>query len=99
MLMGDFISAVELQLPILFVLMNNGAYAMEANAMASAQLTPVGVSLRDVRFDQIARACGGVGSRVTAENLRAALVEAGQSRRPVLLDVQVAPTRLPTATL
>lgn len=99
MLMGDFISAVELQLPILFVLMNNGAYAMEANAMASAQLTPVGVSLRDVRLDQIARACGGVGSRVTAENLRAALVEAGQSRRPVLLDVQVAPTRLPTATL
>ena len=98
MLMGDFIYAVELYFAHPFCAYEQWRVRHEAG-MASAQLTPVGVSLRDVRFDQIARACGGVGSRVTAENLRAALVEAGQSRRPVLLDVQVAPTRLPTATL
>ena len=97
MLMGEFSSAVDQGLPILFVLLNNRAYAMEASAMAAAGLKPIGVHLPDVRFDQVAQACGGVGLRVTGDSLLQALQESRLVRQPVLLDLQVEPIRLPTA--
>lgn len=97
MLMGEFSSAVDQGLPILFVLLNNRAYATEASAMAAAGLKPIGVHLPDVRFDQVAQACGGVGLRVTGDSLLQALQESRLVRQPVLLDLQVEPIRLPTA--
>lgn len=98
MLMADFISAVELKLPIIFVVMNNRSYAMEANAMKAGGLKPVSVSLRDIRYDQVAEACGGVGYRVTPTELPATLAKI-QGTQPVLIDLQIDQIALPTAHL
>lgn len=97
MVMGDFVTAVELGLPITFILMNNRSYAMEANAMASAGFEQLGVALRDVRYDQIAEACGGVGYRVTPAELKTTLEEAKGASRPVLIDLHIDATPLPTS--
>lgn len=99
MLMGEFVSAVELGLPIIYVLMNNRSYAMEANAMASAGLDPIGVSLQDIRYDLVAQACGGVGCRITPGELGETLEEIRGMDKPVLIDLLVDPTALPTAKL
>ncbi len=99
MLMGEFVSAVELNLPIVFVLMNNRSYAMEASAMAAGGLKPIGVELRDIRFDQVAQACGGAGYRTTPAELQVVLQEAMQAGKPALIDLQVDPIALPTARL
>ncbi|HAN95476.1 MAG TPA: hypothetical protein DCQ17_07865 [Firmicutes bacterium] len=99
MLMGEFVSAVELQLPIIFVLMNNRSYAMEASAMAAAGLKTIGVALRDIRFDQVAQACGGVGLRLAPPEPEAALEQVPQRGKPLLIDLQVDPVELPTAHL
>lgn len=99
MLMGEFSSAVEMQLPIIFLLMNNRSYAMEANAAASAGIQPVGVFLRDIRFDEVARACGGIGHRISPAELPDVLEREKHATRPVLIDLQVAPAPMPTAKL
>lgn len=99
MLMGEFASAVELGLPIIFVLINNCSYAMEANAMASTGLEPIGVALPDIRYDLVAQSCGGVGCRITPTELRETLEEIRGAKKPVLIDLQVDPTALPTANL
>ena len=83
MLMGEFASAVELGLPIIFVLINNCSYAMEANAMASTGLEPIGVALPDIRYDLVAQSCGGVGCRITPTELRETLEEIRGAKKPV----------------
>ncbi|MGI6150031.1 MAG: thiamine pyrophosphate-binding protein [Limnochordia bacterium] len=99
MLMGEFASAVALELPIIILLMNNESYAMEANAMAAAGLAPFGVRLTDVRYDQVAEASGGVGLRTTPAELPAVLREINRTTKPVLIDLKVDPIPLPTAKL
>ncbi|NLM53922.1 MAG: hypothetical protein GX195_03195 [Firmicutes bacterium] len=99
MLMGEFASAVALELPIIILLMNNESYAMEANAMAAAGLASFGVRLTDVRYDQVAEASGGVGLRTTPAELPAVLREINRTTKPVLIDLKVDPIPLPTAKL
>lgn len=79
--------------------MNNRSYAMEASAMAAGGLKPIGVELRDIRFDQVAQACGGAGYRTTPAELQVVLQEAMQAGKPALIDLQVDPIALPTARL
>ncbi|MGI6641482.1 MAG: thiamine pyrophosphate-binding protein [Limnochordia bacterium] len=97
MLMGEFASCVELQLPITFVLMNNRAYAMEKSAMAAGGLKPLGVELQDIRYCQVAEACGGMGWRITTREFKDALLQAKEAGKPALIDLQVEPVPVPTA--
>lgn len=99
MLMGDFVSAVELGLPITYILMNNKSYALEANAMAASGLEPCGVQLGDIRFDQVSQACGGLGYRISPPELQSVLDTAKNAIKPVLIDLQVDPIKFPTARL
>lgn len=99
MLMGDVASAVELELPVVYVLMNNRAYALEQHAAQAGGLRPVGVQLSDIRYDQAAAAMGGAGFRINVNELPAVLSELKDSRRPTVIDVQVEAVPIPTAHL
>jgi len=90
---------VELELPVVYVLMNNRAYALEQHAAQAGGLRPVGVQLSDIRYDQAAAAMGGAGFRINVNELPAVLSELKDSRRPTVIDVQVEAVPIPTAHL
>ena len=96
-------SAAKLGLAITLVVVNNGAYAIELNRMRSAGLSPLGATLDNPDFAAIAEACGCVGVRAPDEaSFRAALASAfgaDRERRPMLIDVSVAPEVLPHTTI
>ncbi len=84
-------SAAQLELPVTFVIVNNGGYtALEQFCGHFGIADPVGTRLRALDFVGLAAAQGVNGVRVArtedlAETLRAALA----SRRPTLVDVAV----------
>jgi benzoylformate decarboxylase len=85
-------SAVQLQLPLAIIVVNNGRY--EALRHFSSRFgieRPVGTELPGIDFVGIARAQGCEAVRIThAAELEAALSSALQATRPMLLDVIVA---------
>ncbi|GIP33846.1 thiamine pyrophosphate-binding protein [Paenibacillus sp. J2TS4] len=84
----EFQTAAELALPIVLIVMNNGAYAMERNRMQVEGLSLMGSAIRNPDFAGIAAACGGYGCRVEDRNgLRAALKEAMARKHPSLIEV------------
>lgn len=98
MLMGELSSAVELELPIIFILMNNRSYAMEANAMEAGGLRPLGVTLRDIRYHEVAQACGALGLRTDPAGLQGSLGEAQKAGKTALIDLQVEASKMPAAS-
>jgi pyruvate oxidase len=92
----EFQTAVEQQLPIVLVIMNNSSYAMEKNRMVQAGLNPLGSVIQNPDFAKIAEACGGIGMKVdTADKLNDCLAQALRMDKPVLIDVVTAPTLVP----
>ncbi len=92
----EFATAVQYELPILVLLVNNGMYA--TIRMHQERLFPgrvVGTSLESPDFPALAQAYGGFGERVErTEDFEAAFERALASGRPALLELPVDPERI-----
>jgi thiamine pyrophosphate-dependent acetolactate synthase large subunit-like protein len=101
MLMNSEVNtAVKGQLPVLWIVLNDGRYNMCYQGMAALDMAGVADAVfPSVDFAMLARAMGADGARVDSEGaLEAALAKAMSSTGPFVLDViidadQIAPTR------
>ncbi|MBK4714785.1 MULTISPECIES: ubiquinone-dependent pyruvate dehydrogenase [Tenebrionibacter/Tenebrionicola group] len=95
MLMGDFLSIAQMQLPVKIVVFNNSVLGFVAMEMKAGGYLTDGTELRETHFARIAEACGIRGIRVEkAEEVNAALERAFSLPGPVLVDVKVAKEEL-----
>ncbi|PSJ40842.1 ubiquinone-dependent pyruvate dehydrogenase [Allosphingosinicella deserti] len=91
MLMGDFLTLVQHDLPVKVIVFNNGTLGFVEMEMKAAGLLETGVSLRNPDFAAMARAVGIHGVRVEKPaELPAAVANILASPGPALLDVVVA---------
>lgn len=90
MLMGDFISLVQLKLPVKVVIFNNGALGFVELEMKTTGFLEFGVDLENPDFAAMARAMGVHAVRVEdPAELTAALREALAHPGPALVDVVI----------
>ena len=97
MLMQEFFTAAQHDLPIKCFVFNNGGWGLVHMEMEEAGL-PVfdGARFKNPDFAMFAQACGGAGFRVTQPgDLRDAVARALATPGPVVVDVAVDPAELP----
>lgn len=95
MLMGDFLTLNQQELPVKVVVYNNGSLAFVALEMKAAGLLTVGTNLRNPDFAAMARGAGVFGVRVEDPGeLEGAIGEVLAHKGPALLDVVVNPQEL-----
>ncbi len=90
--MGEFLTACQYHLPVMVVLMDNGALGMAISEQTHERLHPVGFysKLADCDYAKFAVACGGMGARVSKPaDLRTTLESAFNVGRPALVQVDV----------
>ncbi|MTD29872.1 pyruvate oxidase [Planomicrobium sp. YIM 101495] len=88
--MQDFVTAVKYDLPMTIVVMNNQKIQLIEHEQAEIGNEPTGIELANIDFAAFARACGGEGYTVeTQEQLGAALQQAKNSKKPVVIDAYV----------
>jgi len=94
MVMGDFVTAVKYDLPMVVVIFNNRELAMIREEQREAGYPPYGTDLMNPDFAAYAEACGGAGIRVTRpEDLAGAVKTAVQMNKPVVVDIETDPKR------
>ncbi|MDL4913362.1 MAG: ubiquinone-dependent pyruvate dehydrogenase [Enterobacterales bacterium endosymbiont of Blomia tropicalis] len=95
MLMGDFITVAQLNLPVKLVIFNNSVLGFVAMEMKAGGYLTDGTELENPDFAAIAQACGIKGIRVEkASDLNGALEQAFAHDGPVLVDVITAKEEL-----
>ncbi|MFE3185380.1 pyruvate dehydrogenase [Streptomyces violascens] len=95
MLMGDFLTLVQYELPVKIVLFNNSSLGMVELEMLVAGLPSYGTANRNPDFAAIARAAGAYGVRVEKpKQLAGALKDAFKHRGPALVDIVTDPNAL-----
>ncbi|WJD96590.1 pyruvate dehydrogenase [Streptomyces antimycoticus] len=95
MLMGDFLTLVQYDLPVKVILFNNSALGMVELEMLVSGLPAYGTGYHNPDFAQIARATGAYGERVEKpKHLRSALRAALRHKGPALLDIVTDPNAL-----
>ncbi|MEU8530962.1 pyruvate dehydrogenase [Streptomyces sp. NPDC048629] len=95
MLMGDFLTLVQYDLPVKVVLFNNSSLGMVELEMLVSGLPSYGTTNRNPDFAAVARACGAYGVRVEKpKQLAGALKDAFRHRGPALVDVVTDPNAL-----
>ncbi|MFX4293246.1 pyruvate dehydrogenase [Streptomyces bohaiensis] len=95
MLMGDFLTLVQYDLPVKVVVFNNSALSMVELEMMVGGLPAYGTDNHNPDFAAVARACGAHGVRVEKpKHLRDALREAFRHDGPALVDVVTDPNAL-----
>ena len=95
MLMGDMLSAVQLDLPIKIVVLNNGTLGYVAMEMKAGGYVDTNVDLKNPNFAEIATLVGFKGIRVeNSDALEGALREAFAHPGPALVDVVTATQEL-----
>jgi pyruvate dehydrogenase (quinone) len=103
MMMGDFITLSQHNLPVKVVVLNNGTLGFVEMEMKAAGFLDTGCDLQNPDFAATARAMGVKGQRVERpQDLRSALIEAFNHDGPALVDVVSARQELilpPKATL
>ncbi|WP_028966449.1 ubiquinone-dependent pyruvate dehydrogenase [Sphingomonas phyllosphaerae] len=88
MLMGDMLTAVQMDLPIKIVVFNNSTLGFVEMEQKAAGYVDANVSLKNPDFAAIAREMGYFGERVTrSDALEAALSAAFAHDGPALIDV------------
>ena len=95
MLMGDFLTLVQYNLPVKVVLFNNSSLGMVDLEMLVAGLPPFGTAYRDTDYAAVAHAAGAYGVRVEKpKQLESALKDALKHKGPALVDVVTDPNAL-----
>ncbi|MFF5505271.1 pyruvate dehydrogenase [Streptomyces roseolus] len=95
MLMGDFLTLVQYELPVKIVLFNNSSLGMVELEMLVAGLPSYGTANRNPDFAAVARAAGAYGVRVEKpKHLAGALRDAFKHKGPALVDVVTDPNAL-----
>ncbi|HZX38412.1 MAG TPA: pyruvate dehydrogenase [Streptomyces sp.] len=95
MLMGDFLTLVQYDLPVKIVLFNNSSLSMVELEMLVAGLPSYGTTNRNPDFAAIAQAAGAYGVRVEKpKQLAGALKDAFRHKGPALVDVVTDPNAL-----
>ncbi|SEC17720.1 pyruvate dehydrogenase [Streptomyces sp. TLI_105] len=95
MLMGDFLTLVQYDLPVKVVLFNNSSLGMVELEMLVAGLPSYGTTNKNPDFAAIARAAGAHGVRVEKpKQLAGALKDAFRHKGPALVDVVTDPNAL-----
>ncbi|GGW26070.1 pyruvate dehydrogenase [Streptomyces xantholiticus] len=95
MLMGDFLTLVQYDLPVKVVLFNNSSLSMVELEMLVAGLPSFGTTNHNPDFAAIARAAGAYGVRVEKpKHLAGALKDAFKHDGPALVDVVTDPNAL-----
>jgi pyruvate dehydrogenase (quinone) len=95
MLMGDFLTLVQYELPVKVVLFDNSVLSMVDLEMMVAGLPPYATGYQHTDYAAIARAAGAFGVRVEKpKDLRGALREALRHKGPALVDVVTDPNAL-----
>jgi pyruvate dehydrogenase (quinone) len=95
MLMGDFISLAQLNMPVKVVIYDNATLGFVAMEMKASGYLDTGTQLKNPDFAAMANAMGVKGIRVeSAEQLEPALREAFAHEGPVLVDVVTATQEL-----
>ncbi|MBM9485111.1 ubiquinone-dependent pyruvate dehydrogenase [Pseudomonas sp. ICBG1301] len=95
MLMGDFISLAQLQLPVKVIVFNNASLGFVAMEMKAAGYLDTGTELKNPDFAAMSNAMGILGIRVEqSEDLEPALRRALAHDGPVLVDVVTATQEL-----
>ncbi|MGW5097372.1 pyruvate dehydrogenase [Streptomyces nodosus] len=95
MLMGDFLTLVQYDLPVKVVLFDNSSLGMVELEMMVAGLPSYGTATKNPDFAAVARACGAYGIRVEKpKQLEGALKEAFRHQGPALVDIVTDPNAL-----
>jgi pyruvate dehydrogenase (quinone) len=95
MLMGDFLTLVQYDLPVKVVVFNNSSLSMVELEMLVAGLPSYGTDNHNPDFAAVARACGAFGVRVEKpKELAGALKDAFRHKGPALVDVVTDPNAL-----
>ncbi|MCX4588312.1 pyruvate dehydrogenase [Streptomyces sp. NBC_01549] len=95
MLMGDFLTLVQYDLPVKVVLFNNSSLSMVELEMLVAGLPSYGTTNKNPDFAAVARACGAYGVRVEKpKELAGALKAAFKHKGPALVDIVTDPNAL-----
>ncbi|GGU25287.1 pyruvate dehydrogenase [Streptomyces lavendofoliae] len=95
MLMGDFLTLVQYDLPVKVVLFDNSSLGMVELEMLVAGLPSYGTTNHNPDFAAIARAAGAYGVRVEKpKELAGALKDAFRHKGPALVDVVTDPNAL-----
>ncbi|MGW9436555.1 pyruvate dehydrogenase [Streptomyces sp. NPDC055607] len=95
MLMGDFLTLVQYDLPVKVVVFNNSSLGMVELEMMVAGLPSYGTTNKNPDFAAIARAAGAHGVRVEKpKQLAGALKDAFRHKGPALVDVVTDPNAL-----
>ncbi len=103
MMMGDFLTLVQMKLPVKIIVLNNGTLGFVELEMKANGFIDSGCDLQNPNFAAMAQAVGVKGIRVEKpQDLRAAVQEALAHQGPALVDVVSARQELimpPTTTL
>ncbi|MEV4940189.1 pyruvate dehydrogenase [Streptomyces zaomyceticus] len=95
MLMGDFLTLVQYDLPVKVIVFNNSSLGMVELEMLVSGIPSYGTTNRNPDFAAVARAAGAHGIRVEKpKQLTGALREAFKHKGPVLVDVVTDPNAL-----
>ncbi|WP_338701827.1 pyruvate dehydrogenase [Streptomyces sp. Q6] len=95
MLMGDFLTLVQYDLPVKVVLFNNSSLGMVELEMLVAGLPSYGTTNKNPDFAAVARAAGAYGVRVEKpKQLAGALKDAFRHKGPALVDIVTDPNAL-----
>ncbi|EFL18342.1 pyruvate dehydrogenase [Streptomyces sp. C] len=95
MLMGDFLTLVQYDLPVKVIVFDNSSLGMVELEMLVSGLPSYGTTNRNPDFAAIARAAGAYGVRVEKpKQLTAALRDAFRHEGPALVDVVTDPNAL-----
>ena len=90
--------AVQLNLPVTYVVLNDASYGMVRHGQRLGQAESIAHELPAVRFDQVARACGAQGVRVESfqdlERVPAEFIGSDDAG-PCVVDVRVDPDAVP----
>lgn len=92
--MGDFLTAVENNLTIVVVILNNKELAMISTEQKMENYPKYATELKNLDFSEYAKSCGGVGFKVRRpEDLRATVEHAFETNRPTIIDIETDPRR------
>ncbi|MFF3841364.1 pyruvate dehydrogenase [Streptomyces sp. NPDC001930] len=95
MLMGDFLTLVQYDLPVKVIVFNNSSLGMVELEMLVSGLPSYGTTNKNPDFAAIARAAGAYGVRVEKpRHLTSALKDAFKHKGPALVDVVTDPNAL-----